>query len=121
MIQDLLSAHLEVSLCGICGETAKTVVFSSEVTLRQETITYNIVQCHGCGTAYLTPRPTPQIFELIYPQDTYYSYQDDSQRIRARLKKWVMQSSSPNGASKNGLVRQLAKLLASQEIGRAHV
>ena len=114
MNNKLLSTHDDVKICNICGGSGRIHLFSLEMTLQQEIVTYNIVKCNGCGTAYLTPRPTAQLFEIIYPPGTYYSYQDNSQRIQARLKKWVMQSSSANGASKNGLVRRLAKFLASQ-------
>jgi 2-polyprenyl-3-methyl-5-hydroxy-6-metoxy-1,4-benzoquinol methylase len=63
--------------------------------------------------AYLTPRPTRQLFGIIYP-DTYGAYQSQVLGFRARLKKWVMQASFSKDTRKNALMRQLVKLLASQ-------
>lgn len=37
---------------------------------------YNLVKCKSCGLVFMSPMPNQDIITQMYPEDTYYSYQE---------------------------------------------
>jgi SAM-dependent methyltransferase len=64
-----IAEGLEDAACPLCGgDAADTVLQATDRLAPEETESYTVVRCHGCGLAYLRPRPTPQAMGRFYPE-----------------------------------------------------
>jgi SAM-dependent methyltransferase len=66
--------RLEYTNCDLCGEDKTTLFLEAVSDVTQEK--FNIVRCTNCGLIYLNPRPVKEIIGRYYPAESYYSYQD---------------------------------------------
>ena len=71
---DARSDREAVAACPVCGETARSVLHA-DLTDRIYFCapgTWTLYLCHGCGSAYLDPRPAGGAIELAYSR--YYTH-----------------------------------------------
>ena len=77
---------LEHTNCDFCGED-KTNLFL-EAMSEDTPEKFKIVRCNNCGLIYLNPRPAKDIIGRYYPVDSYYSYQDFTDK-RLNYREWL--------------------------------
>ncbi|MHB1004370.1 MAG: class I SAM-dependent methyltransferase [Chloroflexota bacterium] len=58
----------ETTPCPLCGDTGYTPLMPTEDRLCHRPGRFELVQCLGCGLAYLNPRPTPESIGEYYPE-----------------------------------------------------
>ncbi len=62
---------LEQVACGLCSSSQNKPLVKARDLLGISEKDFSVVQCGGCGLAYLTPRPTPEALKPFYP-DGYW-------------------------------------------------
>ncbi len=101
--------ELEYTNCDFCGENRTNIFLEAESEVNKEKFT--IVRCDNCGLIYLNPRPTKDIIGRYYPEDSYYSYQDFTEK-RLNYREWLKKISLEGYYnSKNIFKKLIAKLL----------
>ena len=78
--------ELEYTNCDLCGENRTNLFLEAASDVTQER--FRIVRCDNCGLIYLNPRPTKDIIGRYYPVDSYYSYQDFTEK-RLNYREWL--------------------------------
>lgn len=102
--------HLEHTFCDFCG-VAKTSLFL-EAENQEIKEKFKIVKCDNCGLLYLNPRPIKEIIGRYYPVDSYYSYQDFSDKKRFNYREWLKKISLEGYyKSKNIFKKLISKVL----------
>ena len=101
--------ELEYTNCDLCGENRTNLFLEAESEVNKEK--FKIVRCDNCGLIYLNPRPTKDIIGRYYPVDSYYSYQDFTDK-RLNYREWLKKVSLEGYYnSKNIFKKLIAKLL----------
>lgn len=69
-----VASEREYVRCDLCGADDTEPLFQAQDTLRVSHEAFSIVQCRGCGLAYLNPRPSPAAMEQYYSADYFASF-----------------------------------------------
>jgi SAM-dependent methyltransferase len=104
-----MEGSLEYTNCDFCGKKKTSLFLEAEYKDTRER--FKIVRCDNCGLIYLNPRPAKEEIARYYPPDSYYSYQDFSDKkfnYRERLKKISLEGYYN---SKNIFKKLIARLL----------
>lgn len=82
--------QLEYTNCDLCGENRTNLFLEAESEVNKEK--FRIVRCDNCGLIYLNPRPVKEIIGRYYPVESYYSYQDFTDK-KLNYREWLKQVS----------------------------
>jgi SAM-dependent methyltransferase len=85
-----LKTELEYTPCDLCGKDKTDLFLEAEFQDTHER--FKIVKCDDCGLIYLNPRPVKEIIGRYYPAESYYSYQDFTDK-RLNYREWLKQAS----------------------------
>jgi len=97
--------QLEYTKCDFCGEN-KTNLFR-EAVYEDTRERFKMVRCDNCGLVYLNPRPARDIIGRYYPVDSYYSYQDFSDKKRFNYREWLKKISLEGYYSSKNIFKKL--------------
>src|SRR5207248_1882435 len=105
--------------CAICGVQKRHKVLDAHFQTTASRLTFAIVQCEHCGFVYLASVPISEMFDIIYPPQTYYAYESRDRSARSKLKTWAMSMASGNESQPDpfrlsGIKRFVARLVLSQ-------
>jgi SAM-dependent methyltransferase len=81
-----MEKNLEYIDCDFCGKNKTSLFLEAEYKDTRER--FKIVRCDNCGLIYLNPRPAKEEIARYYPPDSYYSYQDFSNR-KFNYREWL--------------------------------
>ena len=91
----MISTKSEYVNCNLCGADDTELVFVADENQFHLNGRFNIVKCKKCGLVYVNPRPRFNEIHRYYPDEIYYSYQDNQGKknsFRQRFKNFLLET-----------------------------
>lgn len=100
--------RLEHTTCDFCGMEKPDLFLEALSDVTQEK--FNLVRCTNCGLIYLNPRPVKEIIGRYYPVESYYSYQDFTNK-KLNYREWLKRACLEGYYGSRNIFKKLLSLL----------